>query len=107
RLDAPVVGLHFPLAVKVVSSDIAHKTDIGAVRLGVRDPEELAAAAAEVLANARKARPEARIGAVLASEMIDDGLETIVGVVNDPAFGPVVALGLGGVYAETLRDVTF
>ena len=107
RLDAPVVGLHFPLAVKVVSRDIAHKTDIGAVRLGVRDPEELAAAAAEVLANARKARPEARIGAVLASEMIDDGLETIVGVVNDPAFGPVVALGLGGVYAETLRDVTF
>jgi acetyltransferase len=107
RLAAPVVGLQFPLAVKIVSRDIAHKTDIDAVRLGVRDAAELARAAAAVLDNARKARPEARIAGVLAAEMVDDGMEAIVGVVNDAAFGPVVALGLGGVLAESLRDVTF
>ena len=107
RLSAPVVGLRFPLAVKVVSPDIAHKTDIDAVRLGVRDPAELAHAAAAVLANARRASPQARIRGVLAAEMVDDALEAIVGVVNDAAFGPVVALGLGGVFAESLRDVTF
>ncbi|MGH8636581.1 MAG: acetate--CoA ligase family protein, partial [Burkholderiales bacterium] len=107
RLTAPVVGLRFPLAVKVVSRDIAHKTDIDAVRLDVRDPAELAQAASAVLANAREARPEARISGVLAAEMVDDGMEAIVGVVNDAAFGPVVALGLGGVFAESLRDVTF
>jgi acetyltransferase len=102
-----VVGLRFPLAVKAVSRDIAHKTDIGAVRLGICDAAALAAAAREVLANARKARPDARLSGVLACEMIDDGLETIVGVVNDPVFGPVVALGLGGVFTESMRDVTF
>jgi len=107
RLAAPVVGLQFPLAVKIVSRDIAHKTDIDAVRLGVRDPAELARAAATVLDSARKARPEARISGVLAAEMVDDGMEAIVGVVNDAAFGPVVALGLGGVLTESLRDVTF
>jgi acetyltransferase len=107
RLADPPVGLRFPVAVKVVSRDIAHKTDIDAVRLGVRDAGELAAAAAEVIENARRARPQAHIAGALACEMIDDGLETIVGVVNDAAFGPVVALGLGGVLAESLRDVTF
>jgi acetate---CoA ligase (ADP-forming) len=107
RVADPVVGLRFPLAVKVVSRDIAHKSDIGAVRLGIRDGAELAVAAAAVLANARSARPDARISGVAACEMVEDALEVIVGVVNDAAFGPVVALGLGGVLAETLRDVTF
>ncbi len=107
RIADGVVGLRFPVAVKVVSRDIAHKTDIGAVRLGIIDASALGAAAAEVIANTRHARPNARISGVLACEMVPGGIETIVGVVNDPAFGPVVALGLGGVLAETLRDVTF
>jgi acetate---CoA ligase (ADP-forming) len=107
RITDPVVGLRFPLAVKVVSREIAHKTDIDAVRLGLRDGAELAAAAATVLANARAAHPQARISGVLACEMVEDALEVIVGVVNDAAFGPVVALGLGGVLAETVRDITF
>jgi acetyltransferase len=107
RLTEPVVGLRFPLAVKIASRDIAHKTDIGAVRLDIRDSTGLAHAAAEVLAHARSARPEAHIAGVLVSEMVEDALEVIVGVVNDAAFGPVVALGLGGVLAESLRDVTY
>lgn len=107
RLTGAVVGLHFPVAAKVLSRDIAHKTEIGGVRLGIVDASALSAAAAEVIANARQGRPDARISGVLACEMVSGGIETIVGVVNDPAFGPVVALGLGGVFAETLHDVSF
>ncbi len=97
----------FPVAVKIASRDIAHKSDIGGVRLNVQDQAQLETAIAEVLANAKRAAPQANIAGVLLSEMIADGLETIVGVVNDPCFGPVVAFGLGGIFAETLRDVTY
>ena len=97
----------FPVAVKIASRDIAHKSDIGGVRLHVQDQAQLATAIAEVLAKAKRAVPQANIAGVLVSEMIGDGLETIVGIVNDPCFGPVVAFGLGGIFAETLRDVTY
>lgn len=100
-------GMKYPVAVKIASRDIGHKTDIGAVRLNVTSDAQLAVAAAEVLANARKAAPAAALSGVLVSEMVGDGLETIIGVVNDPVFGPVVAFGLGGILAETLRDVTY
>jgi acetyltransferase len=109
--DRPVsdlpAGLQFPVAVKIVSSDILHKTDIGAVKLNIASTAALAAAAADVVANARKAAPAAALSGVLVSEMVGDGLETIIGVVNDPAFGPVVAFGLGGILAETLEDTTY
>jgi len=98
--------IRFPVAVKVVSPDIAHKTDIGAVRLGVRHRAALEEAVSEVVDNARRAVPEARLSGVLLSEMITDGLEMIVGVVNDAVFGPVVTVGLGGVFAETIRDAS-
>lgn len=100
-------GFEFPVAVKIVSPDIAHKTDIGAVKLNITSHAQLAQAAAEVLANVRKAAPAAALSGVLVSEMVTDGLETIIGVVKDPVFGPVVAFGLGGVLAETLRDTTY
>ena len=104
--DLPA-GLQFPVAVKIVSSDIPHKTDIGAVKLNVASKGELASAAAEVVANARRAMPAAVLSGVLVSEMVTDGLETLIGVVNDPTFGPVVAFGLGGIFAETLKDTTY
>lgn len=94
-----------PFAVKVVSRDIAHKTEAGAVKLGVAR-EALAGAVAEVAANAVKAVPGATIDGVLVSEMAQ-GVEALIGVVNDEAFGPVVALGLGGVLTEVLKDVTY
>ena len=99
RTPAPT-RIGFPVAVKIVSRDIAHKTDIGAVKLDVTDDAQLAHAAAEVLANAKKQNPAASITGVLVSEMVTDGLETIIGVVRDPVFGPVVAFGLGGVLDE-------
>jgi acetyltransferase len=93
-----------PYAVKVVSPDIAHKTEAGGVRLGV-GRAELVDAIAAVSANARGYDKQARIEGVLIAETVS-GLEMLVGVVNDAAFGPAVALGLGGVTAEALRDVT-
>lgn len=105
-LLAHVAALDPPFAVKVVSRDIAHKTEVGGVRLGLRDVKSAAAAAEEVIANARKAKPKAHIEGVLVSEMAS-GIETLIGVVNDPAFGPCVALGLGGILTEVLKDVTY
>jgi len=97
--------LTFPLAVKVESADIPHKTEAGVVRLGIADLEGLKRATREVLAAARGYRTDARIDGVLVQQMAS-GLEVIVGAVNDRFFGPVVAFGLGGIYTELLKDVT-
>ena len=94
-----------PFAVKVVSRDIAHKTEAGGVKLGVA-PGALGDAMAEVISNALKAVPDAKIDGVLVSEMAQ-GTEALIGVINDEAFGPVVALGLGGILTEVLKDVTY
>jgi len=93
-----------PFAVKIVSRDIAHKTEAGGVQLSVARAD-LEAAARTVMANASKAVPNARIEGVLVSEMAQ-GLEVLIGVINDASFGPAVALGLGGVLAEVMQDVT-
>ena len=94
-----------PFAVKVVSRDVPHKTEAGGVKLGVAR-EGLAEAAKLVSDNAKKHVPGASIDGVLVSEMAS-GLETLIGVINDPSFGPMVALGLGGVFTEVLKDVTY
>jgi acetyltransferase len=91
----------------VLSPDIAHKTDIGGVVLGVANHAALRAAARAVVANARRAHPSAGIEGVLVAEMITDAVEVIVGAVDDSVFGPVVLLGMGGILAEAMRDVTY
>jgi acyl-CoA synthetase (NDP forming) len=100
--DSP---LPFPLAVKIESADIPHKTEAGVVRLNIRSLDELKTATREVLAAAAKYNTTARIDGVLMQEMAS-GLEVIVGAVNDKFFGPVVVFGLGGIYTELLKDVT-
>ena len=98
-------GLTFPLAVKIESPDIAHKTEAGAIRLNVADVAGLRRAAHEVMGAARRYRPDARIDGVLAQEMAS-GTEVIIGAVDDVYFGPTVMFGLGGVLTEVLHDVT-
>jgi acetate---CoA ligase (ADP-forming) len=98
--------LPFPLAVKVESADIPHKTEAGVVKLGISDLQGLKRAAREVLEAAQHHDAKARIDGVLVQQMAS-GLEVIVGAVNDRFFGPVVAFGLGGVYTELLKDVTY
>lgn len=98
--------LPFPLAVKIESADIPHKTEAGVVKLGIPDLEGLKRAAREVLEAAKRHDVKARVDGVLVQQMAS-GLEVIVGAVNDRFFGPVVAFGLGGVYTELLKDVTY
>jgi acetate---CoA ligase (ADP-forming) len=97
----------YPVALKVQSPDIPHKTEAGAVRLAISDEAGLARAYDEVLANARAYAPEAAIEGVLVQEMVTGGTEAILGVTNDPLFGPAVMFGLGGIFAEVLKDVAF
>jgi len=97
----------YPVALKVQSPDIPHKTEARAVRLSIASDGELGKAYAEVLANARAHAPGARIEGVLVQEMVGDGVEAILGVTNDPLFGPAVMFGLGGIFAEVLKDVSF
>jgi acyl-CoA synthetase (NDP forming) len=100
-------GLRFPVVAKVLSADLPHKSDAGGVRLGIPDADTLERELIAMLAQVRRLAPGAGIEGVLVSEMVEDGLETILGVVHDPTFGPTVAFGLGGTLAEVLRDVTY
>ena len=99
--------LGYPVALKVQSPDIPHKTEARAVRLGVASDAELAAAYDEIFSNARAYKKDARIEGVLVQEMVKGGVEAILGVTNDPLFGPAVMFGLGGIFAEALKDVSF
>lgn len=101
-----VQGIDGPYAVKIVSSDIPHKSDIGGVRLSVPAGAPLQAAIDGVVAACRERAPMARLQGVLVSEMVTDGFELLVGVVDEPAVGPVIVLGQGGVFAEAMGDST-
>lgn len=92
----------YPVVLKVVSQQITHKTDVGGVRLGITDPEALTAAYGGMLDQVKSTCPEANIDGVLVQQMVDRGVEVIVGVSHDPQFGPVLMLGLGGVLVEAL-----
>ena len=96
----------YPVAVKIDSPDITHKTEVGGVYLGVRDSSELVAAYNQVTESVAKNAPHATINGVLIQEMVKDGLELIVGMHRDPQFGPVILCGLGGVLTELLNDVS-
>ncbi len=96
-----------PVAMKIDSPDIAHKTEAGAIRLNVSGDDAVRAAFDDVLAAARSYAPEARLNGVLVQEMAPKGVELIVGAVRDPIFGPVVMVGLGGIYVEVLKDVAY
>jgi acetate---CoA ligase (ADP-forming) len=94
-----------PVAVKISSADIVHKTDAGGVRLDCAGPGDALAAARDVLAAARRHDPRARIDGVLVSPMQPDGFDLLAGVVRDPAWGAVLAVAMGGIWAEVLGDV--
>lgn len=95
------------LAMKVVSKDILHKSDAGGVKLDLHGEAALRVAYDDILASCRKYAPEADIRGVLVTPMAKRGLEVIIGVVRDPIFGPVMMFGLGGIYVELLKDVSF
>jgi acetyltransferase len=97
----------YPVVVKISSDDILHKSDAGGVRVGLRDEDAVRSAFRKVMQAGRAYRADARLDGVLVQQMAPKGREVIVGVNRDPQFGPVIMFGLGGVYVEVLRDVTF
>jgi acyl-CoA synthetase (NDP forming) len=103
---AAATEIGFPVVLKVLSPDIAHKSEAGGVVLGLRTADEVANAYDRMMARVREHAPNARIEGALVARMIEGGVETVIGVKRDPMFGPVVMFGLGGVYVEVLKDVT-
>jgi acetyltransferase len=102
---AAVAGeLGCPVALKIVSPDISHKTDVGGVALGLASPDEVARAAVAMVARIRTRRPDAAIQGFLVQPMAPAGKELLLGAVRDPQFGPLVMIGFGGIYVEVLRD---
>ena len=102
---ARTIGM--PVALKIDSPDIPHKTEAGAIRLDVSDEPAVERAYQDVVAAAYQYRADARINGVLVQQMAAPGVEMILGVVTDPVFGPVIAVGMGGVYVEVLHDVAY
>lgn len=92
-----------PVALKIASPDILHKTDIGGVLLDVQ-PSEAAAGFKQIMANAQALVPKMRVEGVLVSPMVEDGVDCLLGARIDPVFGPVILFGLGGIFAEILDD---
>ena len=97
----------YPVVMKIASPDILHKSDVGGVKVGLKDPREVEAAFNEMVKEAKAAAPNAGILGVLIQEMISGGKEVILGMTKDPQFGPMLMFGLGGIYVEVLKDVSF
>lgn len=97
----------YPVALKVDSPDILHKTEANAIKLNITGREEIQGACRELLENAHKYAPSAMVHGISVQKMISKGVEAIVGVHHDPQFGPVLMFGLGGIFVEVLKDVSF
>lgn len=100
-----VKTLGYPVSVKIHSEDIQHKSDVGGVKLNIKNEEELKEAFETVMSNCRKNAPNARLEGVLLKPMLEMGTEMIIGVKNDKDFGPVMMVGMGGVFVELFKDV--
>jgi len=97
----------YPVVLKIDSPDILHKTDVGGIKVGIRNDAELEEGFNEIMNNVRAKKPEAFVRGISIQEMIQEKQETIIGINKDPQFGPMIMFGLGGIYVEILKDVSF
>ncbi len=97
----------YPTVLKIVSPDVIHKFDVGGVMLNLNSPKEVRDAYKKILSNVKKHKPNAKIIGVIVQEMVPQSTEVIVGATKDPQFGPALMFGLGGIFVEVLKDVTF
>lgn len=97
-------SIGFPAALKILSPDIAHKTELGAVRLGLQNGDQVRAAYDDLIRTVTAAQPDARIDGVLVQEMVTGGIEVIIGMTLDPQFGPLMIIGAGGTMTELMED---
>ena len=100
-------GIGYPVVMKIASPDILHKSDIGGVRINVRDADQVRDLFDLLIYRARRYKENATIWGVSVQEMVPKGKECIIGMNRDPQFGPLLMFGLGGIYVEVLKDVTF
>jgi len=99
--------LGFPVVLKIVSADVLHKTDAGGVKLGLKTAGQVGKAWDEIMKSVKKAFPEAKIEGVSVQPMAKPGVEVIIGMSKDAQFGPVLMFGLGGIFVEIIKDVSF
>jgi acetyl-CoA synthetase (ADP-forming) len=97
----------YPVVFKIVSPDIIHKSDVGGVIVNIKNEEEAKKAYEKIMENVAKNKPDAKIIGIFVQEMAPTGLEVIVGAIKDPQFGHTIMFGLGGIFVEILKDVTF
>ena len=97
----------FPVVLKIASPDITHKTDAGGVKTGLKNGAEVRKAYREIMASVKEKYPEAKIEGVSVQSMALPGIEVIIGMSKDAQFGPVIMFGLGGIFVEVLKDVSF
>ena len=97
----------FPVVLKISSPDVVHKSDSGGVKLGLANTAQVGKAYSEIMSSVKQAYPEAQIQGVSVQSIAPPGVEVIVGMSKDPQFGPVLMFGLGGVFVEVLKDVSF
>ncbi len=100
-------SIGYPVVMKIVSPDIVHKSDMGGVKVGLKSASEVRDAFELMMDRISERAPTARIHGVFVQEMVTDGREIIIGMTRDPQFGPMLMFGLGGVYVEVLKDVSF
>ena len=97
----------FPVVLKIVSADVVHKTDAGGVKLGLKTTVQVGKAWDEIMKSVKKAFPNAKIEGVSVQPMAKPGVEVIIGMSKDAQFGPVLMFGLGGIFVEIIKDVSF
>ena len=102
---AELIG--YPIALKIESQDILHKSDIGAVKLDLKDEEQLSFEYDEILKSVEKNCPDAKIEGISVQEMLPEGFELIIGYVNEKNFGPCLMAGMGGIFTEAIKDISF
>lgn len=100
-------SIGYPIALKVVSNEISHKTDAGGVAVGIRNDSELEESFRKIMSNVKRKSSKAKIQGILVQKMIEDGVNVLIGGKKDPQFGQVIAFGLGGVFVELMEDVAF
>jgi acetate---CoA ligase (ADP-forming) subunit beta len=97
----------FPVVLKIVSADVVHKTDAGGVKLGLKTAVQVGKAWDEIMKSVKKAVPNAKIEGLSVQPMAKPGVEVIIGMSKDAQFGPVLMFGLGGIFVEIIKDVSF
>lgn len=104
--EEAAVNIGYPIVMKINSPDISHKTDIGAIKKGITSRQEVNDSFNEIINNIHREKPGSEINGVIVQEQLD-GLEVALGMKRDPQFGPMIMIGLGGIYIEALHDISF